>query len=85
MTERHAITIYFTDGNKLSFDFPQQVADETARLTRLQKLLDRPFLVIECDGAVMVFPMQNIKYIQAYPAPSKLPDFAITGAAAYDH
>ena len=85
MTAKQALTIYFTDGNKLSFDFPQQAADETARLTRLQKMLDRPYLMIESDGAVLVFPMQNIKYIQAYPAPSKLPDFAITGATTYDH
>lgn len=85
MSAQRAITIYFTDGNKLSFDFPQQVADENARMARMQKLLDRPFLMIESDGAVMVFPMQNIKYIQVYPAPSKLPDFAITGATLLDH
>jgi hypothetical protein len=53
----------------LSFDFPKQVADETARLTRLQKVLDWPYLMVECDGAAQVFPMQNIKYIQAFPVP----------------
>jgi hypothetical protein len=41
--------------------------------------------MVECDSAAQVFPMQNIKYIQALPAPSKLPDFAITSATAYDH
>ena len=79
MKNERAVTIHFTDGFKTSFDFPKQLADEQAVATRLEKLLKNLYLLIEGDGVLFLFPTNNIKYIQAYPAPSKLPDIAIRG------
>jgi len=80
MKNERALTIHFTDGSKTSFDFPKQVSDDQSVATRLEKLLRNPYLLIEGDGVLFLFPTNNIKYIQAYPAPSKLPDTAIRGA-----
>lgn len=60
-------------------DFPKQVSAEQAVASRLEKLLKNPCLFIEGDGVFFLFPTNNIKYIQGYPAPSKLPDTAIRG------
>ena len=80
MKNQRALTIHFTDDTKISFDFPKQLSDEQAVASRLEKLLNNPYLLIEGDGALFVFPTNNIKYFQVYPAPSKLPDTAIRGA-----
>ncbi|KPK38092.1 MAG: hypothetical protein AMJ69_09390 [Gammaproteobacteria bacterium SG8_47] len=84
MTSNRALTIHFTDGTKLSFDFPAQVEDQHNIAHRIQELLRQPQLVIEADGALLVFPMQNIKYVQAYPSPDKLPDTVIRHATITD-
>ena len=80
MDKQRALTIHFTDGSNVSFDFPKQLSDEQAVATRLEKLLKNPYLLIEGDGVLFLFPTNNIKYIQAHPAPAKLPDTAIRGA-----
>jgi hypothetical protein len=36
--------------------------------------------MLEVDGAVMLFPLANIKYVQASPAPDPLPANVIRGA-----
>jgi len=61
-------------------DFPKQVSDAQAVASRLEKLLKNPYLLIEGDGMPFLIPTNNIKYIQAYPAPSIVPDTAIRGA-----
>jgi hypothetical protein len=38
--------------------------------------------MIEVDGALMTFPLHNIKYVQVYPAPDPLPANVIRGASA---
>ena len=61
-------------------DFPKQVSDAQAIASRPEKLLKNPYLLIEGDGVLFPIPTNNIKYIQAYPAASLLPDTAIRGA-----
>jgi hypothetical protein len=48
---------------------------------RLKEALAARHLVVEADGALLIIPFENIKYIQAYPAPAKLPDNAIRAAS----
>ena len=35
-------------------------------------------------GALAVIPVDNLKYLQSYPAPKKLPAYAIKGASLKD-
>jgi hypothetical protein len=64
MADRHP-TIHFTDGTHLPFSFPRQPEVAAYNMTqRVQELLKDQYLMIEADGAVMLFPFANIKYIQ---------------------
>jgi hypothetical protein len=83
MTKR-GLTIYFCDGSKLSIEFPVQAANEMAALLRLEEVLKERKIIVTVDGAVLVIPFDNIKYIQAFPAPPKLPRYAILGASVHE-
>ena len=83
MSEERRLIIHFVDGSKKLLEFPQQVADATMA-ARLKEALEARHLVIEADGALVVIPFENIRYLQAYPAPKKLPSYAIKGASFKD-
>jgi hypothetical protein len=81
------LTLHFVDGSKLSFDFPEQSANATARQMKLADFMTSKHLVIEAEGSVMVFPVANVRYI-ALSVPmlsskggaAALPRHAIVGA-----
>ena len=81
MADERGMTIHFMDGSKMALSFPKQVKSEETVSVRLEKILDRATLLIEADGALLVFPLNNVKYLQVYPAPPKLPDYAIKDAS----
>jgi hypothetical protein len=77
--------IHFNDGSKKLVEFPTPVADGDANLAgHLREALDARHLVLEADGTLVVIPVESIKYLQSYPAPQKLPAFAIRGARFKD-
>jgi hypothetical protein len=85
MAEQRRLIIHFVDGSKKLLEFPQQMADgEATMAARLKEALESRHLVIEADGALVVIPFENIRYLQAYPAPKKLPSYAIKGASFKD-
>ena len=84
MTPKRNMIILFMDGSKVVYDFPKQSEDENSFSSRLKKLLDMQYIVIEGDGAMHFYPVSNIKSIQVYPLPEKLPEFVIQGAELID-
>ena len=84
MARNRALTVHFTDTTSLSFIFPQQ-SDDAVMAQRVKEILSRDQLAIEADESLFVIPMSNVKYIQAYPAPDKLPDSVIQGATLVDN
>jgi len=42
------------------------------------------FVIIEADGALQFYPVANIKSVQVYPLPEKIPDFVIQGAESVE-
>ena len=81
MDEQRGITIHFTDGSKKLLEFPRQVAPgDAAAADKLKAALEQRHLVVEAEGALLVFPFENIRYVQIYPAPKKLPAGVIRGA-----
>jgi hypothetical protein len=48
---------------------------------KLKEALSARHLIVEVDGALLIIPFENIKYVQAYPAPAKLPENAIRAAS----
>ena len=85
MSEKRGIIIHFMDGSKKLLEFPQQVADSDASAAaKLKQALEARKLVIEAEGALIVIPFENVKYLQVYPAPKKLPAGVIRGASFKD-
>jgi len=85
MSEKRGIIIHFMDGTKKLLEFPQQIADsDAAAAAKMKEALESRHLILEAEGALLVIPFENIKYIQSYPAPKKLPSNAIRGASFKD-
>jgi hypothetical protein len=80
MEDTRWIIIFFTDGTNLKFGFPRQLDDTSQIGTMLKKALNEKQLVLEVDDIMFTIPFVNVKYIQVYPCPEKLPDTAIRGA-----
>ena len=80
MTERRGLTVYFTDGTKMQLDYPKQAPNDIATLLKVKEILASRQLLVECDGVLLLFPFENIKYIEAHPAPRDLPGYTIKGA-----
>jgi hypothetical protein len=73
MTDKRGVSIFFNDGSKLSLDFPKQSANDAAAQMKLEDVLKKRYIMFEADGALMLIPFENIRYIQLYPAPEKVP------------
>ena len=83
--QKRSMIIHFNDGSKKLIAFPAPVPDTDANLAaRLKEALDARHLVLEADGALVVIPVESIKYLQSFPAPTKLPAYAIRGATFKD-
>ena len=81
------LTLHFIDGSKLSFDFPEQTANPAARQIKVADFMTSKHLVIEAEGTVMMFPVNNIKYmalslptLNAKGPKTALPPHSIRGA-----
>jgi hypothetical protein len=86
MTQDRMLTLFFVDGTKLSFDFPEQTKIAAGKQLRLEEFLKGHHLLVEADGSLLIFPVANIKYLQLSSAAAtvdpgvKLPNAAIRGA-----
>ena len=67
-------------GNVLNVVFPVQALNETAASIALEEIIKQRHIVVEADGAAMLIPFDNIKYLQVYPAPAQMPRYAVRGA-----
>ncbi len=81
MKERKGVTIYFNDSTKLVIEYPALPQNGYDIVTKMKETLDNKHFIVEADGAMLYIPVDNIKYLQIYPAPEKLPTYAITGAS----
>jgi hypothetical protein len=85
MAEPRRMMIHFVDGSKKVLEFPQQIADsDAAAAAKLKEALESRHLVLEAEGALVLIPLENVKYIQIHPAPKKLPAGVIKGASFKD-
>ena len=81
MNDERGMIVHFVDGTKLKLSFPKQVKTDEGVSIRLEKLLDKPALMVQADGALLSIPFSSIKYLQVYPVPGGLPDYVIKGAS----
>ena len=83
--DKRGMIIHFMDGTKKVLEFPQQVADgDATAAAKVKEALESRHLVLEAEGALVVIPFENVKYVQIYPAPKKLPGGVIKGASFRD-
>jgi hypothetical protein len=83
--QKRSMIIHFNDGSKKLLEFPAPVPDSDANLAaHLKEALDARHLILEADGALIVIPVGSIKYLQSFPAPKKLPAYAIKGVSFGD-
>ena len=82
--KKRGLTVFFCDGSKLHIEFPVQTDNEFAALLKLGEVLKQRQIIAEIEGSILIIPFENIKYIQGYPAPSKLPGYAVHGASVQD-
>jgi hypothetical protein len=64
MKRDRAMTIHFMDGTHVSFDFPAQKANDAARSILLDEVLKNPYVLVEAEGALLMYPVANIRSIQ---------------------
>lgn len=81
LKNQRGITIHFVDGSKMQLEFPPQAENVYGSLIKLKEVQKERMLVFEVDGALLMMPFENIKYLQLHPVPTdKLPSSVITGA-----
>ena len=73
MPDQRGLTIHFTDGSKMSLDFPQQTQNEAAALMKLEDVLKNRYMLFEAESTLLLVPFENVKYLQFYPAPQNVP------------
>jgi hypothetical protein len=67
------------DGTHVSFDFPAQKANDAAATILFEEILKNPYLMIEAEGAMLVYPVANIKSIQLSALSGDGPTLATKG------
>jgi hypothetical protein len=72
MPDQRGLTIYFTDGTRMSLDFPQQTANEAAALMKFEDILKNRYMLFEAESTLLLVPFENVKYLQLYPAPENV-------------
>ncbi|MDH3314612.1 MAG: hypothetical protein OER43_02430 [Gammaproteobacteria bacterium] len=73
MSEKRGISIFFNDGSKVTLDFPKQSPNDAAAQMKFEDVLKKRYVMFEADGTLLLIPFENVKYIQLYPAPEKVP------------
>lgn len=77
MDMKRWLTLHFTDGTEMRFDFPDQDHDPTRIGALIEKSVESNKLILEVEGVMYMFPYSNIKYVRVSPCPEKLPETAI--------
>ena len=72
MQDKRGVTIFFTDGSKMSLDFPKQSSNEAAAALKLDDVLKKRYMLFEADSTFLMIPFENVRYVQLYPAPEKV-------------
>lgn len=75
LVDTRGLTVHFMDGSKMRFSGPKQAKDDWDAIRKTQMILDRPYLCLETEDSAIIIPMANVKYIEASPRPTSLPEF----------
>jgi hypothetical protein len=83
--DKRGMTVVFTDGSKMSLNFPRQSANDVAAGLKIDDVLKKRYVLLEADGTLLMIPFENVRYFQLYPAPKTIPHQTyIKGASVLD-
>lgn len=82
MTERKKgiLAIRFNDGTEERFEYARAPQDDVNLAARIEEALKAHYLLVEMEGKLVVYPFHNIKAIEVFPPPEKLPRVVIKKA-----
>jgi len=63
MTQIRFIAIQFTDGSRVKYSFPVQSANKSAAQLKLEDFFKSRHLVIQAEGQLVVYPIENIRQV----------------------
>jgi hypothetical protein len=64
MTPTLFIAIEFSDSSKVKYSFPAQSPNSAARQMKLEDFFKGRHLVIQSEGRLILYPVENIKAIE---------------------
>jgi hypothetical protein len=86
MAERNMgiLVIRFVDGTEERFEYARLPQDDVNLAARIEEALSGKHLLVEVEGKLIVYPFHNIKAIEVFPAPEKLPRIVMKKARFAD-
>ena len=72
-SETFGLILTYTDGTREQFRFPAQ-ADQFQVSGLIEKLLGSAVLSLQLDNRLLIIPSANIRSVELFPVPDKLPD-----------
>ena len=70
------LIVTYTDGTHDHFKFPSQ-ADSFGMANLVEKLLSSTALTLQVGDRLLIIPTANIRSVEIFPCPGKLPDIVI--------
>jgi hypothetical protein len=64
VTATRFITIQFTDGSSVRYSFPVQSTNKAAQQLKLEDLLKGRHLVLQAEGQLVIYPIENIRKLE---------------------
>jgi hypothetical protein len=80
MNNTGMMVIRFVDGTEEVLEHDRLPQDDANLAGRIQEALNAQHLIVEVDNKMVVYPFHNIKAIEVFPVPDKLPRLAIKKA-----
>jgi hypothetical protein len=75
-SETNDLIVTYTDGTHDHFKFPSQ-ADSFGMANLVEKLLSSTALTLQVGDRLLIIPTANIRSVEIFPCPGKLPDIVI--------
>ena len=69
MAKDRMLILHFVDGNKLSFDFPEQTEIAAGKQIKIEDLLKGNHLVVEVEGSLLIFPVHSSRHRERASTP----------------
>jgi hypothetical protein len=74
------MVIRFVDGTEKVLEHDRLPQDDANLASRIREALNAQHLILEVDNKMVVYPFHNIKEIEVFPVPERLPGLAIRKA-----